>query len=194
MHNSAFGFEAGAQMNIKLFSKLKFTTGLHLTYSGYKIISNEVHPAFATLILKNSKTGVDYSNSYITHYGDGTGQAIVELRNYNWQLSIPLGLQYQVYGNNKIQFNVSSNIEPSLVLKSNAYILSSDGNNYVNDPSLLRKWNASSNFGAFVSFKSSKFKWQIGPNVRYQWLSTYQKDYTIKEHLVDYGVRIAISK
>ncbi len=94
----------------------------------------------------------------------------------------------------KLQFNLAANLEPSLVLKSNAYILSSDGNNYVNDPSLLRKFNLSSNFGAFVTFSSAKFKWQIGPNIRYQWLSTYLSDYTVKEHLIDYGIRIGISK
>jgi hypothetical protein len=194
LHNSALGFEAGAQMNYKLVKKLELTTGLDLTYSGYKIISNEVHPTFATLVLKDPSTGMLTVQNYITHYGDGTGQTAVTLRNYSWQASIPVGLQYEFMGNDKLQFNASANIEPSFVLKSNAYMLSSDGNNYVNDPSLLRKWNASSNFGVFVTFSSSKFKWQIGPNIRYQWLSTYQKEYTVKEHLIDYGIRIGISK
>ena len=135
-----------------------------------------------------------YSRSFITHYGDGTGQASVTIRNYSWQASIPVGLQYQFLGNNNVQFNIAGNFEPSLILKSQAYILSSDGKNYVNDPALMRKWNVSSNFGAFVGFSSRKFKWQVGPNVRYQWLSTYIKDYTIKEHLIDYGIRIGISK
>jgi hypothetical protein len=194
LHHSALGLEAGAQMNYSLTKKLQFTTGVHLTYSGYHITSNEVHPTFATLVLRDPATGMTYSRSFITHYGDGTGQSVVTIHNYNWQASIPFGLQYEFFGNNKVQVNVGANLEPSLVLKSNAYILSSDGNNYVNDPSLLRKWNFNSNFGAFVTFRSSKFKWQIGPNIRYQWLSTYQKDYTVKEHLIDYGIRIGISK
>lgn len=194
LHNSALGLEAGAQMNYTLNKKLQFTAGTHLTYSGYNIISNEVHPTFAALMLRDPATGRTYSSSFITHYGDGTGQSVTTIRNYNWQASIPFGLQYEFSGNNKVQFNVGANLEPSLVLKSNAYILSSDGNNYVNDPALLRKLNISSNFGAFVTFSSGKFKWQIGPNIRYQWLSTYQKDYTVKEHLIDYGIRIGISK
>jgi hypothetical protein len=194
LHNSALGLEAGAQMNYRIAKKLQFTAGAHLTYSGYNILSNEVHPTFATLVLRDRATGAAYSRSFITHYGDGTGQAVVTIRNYNWQASIPFGLQYQIGGNTKVQFNAGGNLEPSLVLKSNAYILSSDGNNYINDPSLLRKWNISSNFGAFVSFRSSKLKWQVGPSVRYQWLSTYKKEYTIKEHLIDYGIRIGISK
>jgi hypothetical protein len=181
-------------MNYSLTKKIKFTAGVQLTYSGYHIISNEVHPFSAILLLRDPGTGMTYSRSFMTPYGDGTGQSVVILHNYSWQASIPFGLQYQFSGNNKVQFNVGADLEPSLVLKSNAYILSSDGTHYINDPSILRKWNVSSNFGAFVTFSSLKFKWQIGPNVRYQWLSTYQKDYTVKEHLIDYGIRIGISK
>jgi hypothetical protein len=181
-------------MNYTLAKKIKFTIGAHLTYSGYNIISNEVHPIPAVLVLRDPATATTYLKNYETHYGDGTGQSIVTIRNYNWQASIPFGLQYEFSGNEKVQFNVAGDLEPSVVLKSNAYILSSGGNTYINDPSLLRKLNISSNFGAFVTFRSSKFKWQIGPNVRYQWLSTYQKDYTLKEHLIDYGIRIGISR
>lgn len=194
LHNSRLGLQAGAQMNYTITKNLLLTTGAQISYSGYNIISNEVHPTFATLVLRDYTRGINYEQTYITHFGDGTGQTPVTLRNYNWQASIPVGLQYELYGNNKIQFNAAANIEPSLVLKSNAYILSSDGNNYVNDPALLRTWNVSSNFGAFITFSSAKFKWQVGPNLRYQWLSTYKRDYTIKEHLIDYGIRIGISK
>ena len=193
LHNSAFGFEAGILMNYSLIKNLSFTSGWHLTYSGYNIISNEVHPTFANLFLKDASTGNIYSKSYITHYGDGTGQSEVSIRNYSMQASIPIGLQYTLLGSDKVQLNAAADFEPSMVIKSNAYILSSDGKNYVNDPELLRKLNMSSNFGLFVSFVSSKFKWQIGPDLRYQWLSTYNKDYPIQEHLINYGIRVGIS-
>lgn len=193
LHNPAPGFETGIQMNYTFANKLSFTSGMHITYSGYNITSNEVHPTFANLFLKEPETGSTYSKSYITHYGDGTGQTPVTIRNYSLQASLPIGLQYEFSGNDKIQFNASADFEPSMIIKSNAYLLSSDGNNYVNDPDLLRKINMSSNFGVFATFLSSKFRWQIGPNVRYQWLSTYKKDYPIQEHLIDYGIRFGIS-
>ena len=193
LHNSALGFEAGIQVNNSLTGKLWITSGIHVTYSGYNITSNEVHPTFANLFLKDPSTGDVYSKSYITHYGNGTGQTVVSVRNYSLQGSLPVGLQYEFAGSDKIKFNIYANFQPSLVIKSNAYILSSDGNNYINDPDLLRKFNMNSNFGAFITFNSAKFKWQIGPNVRYQWLSTYKKDYPIQEHLIDYGIRIGIS-
>ncbi len=194
LHNPAFGLDAGLQMNRKLSNKTKFTAGFELTYSGYRITSNEVHPTFATLTLKDHKTDYDYSKSYVTHYGNGNGEAIVSLRNFSWQVSLPVGFQYVMFGNDKIQFNTNANIEPSFVLKSNSFLLSSEGDNYVNDPTLIRKFNASSNIGVSISFSLGKLKWQVGPNMRYQWFSTYKSDYTIKEHLVDYGLRIAITK
>ena len=54
LHNAALGFEVGAQMNYGLVKKLEFTAGLHVTYSGYNIISNEVHPIFRNLIFERS--------------------------------------------------------------------------------------------------------------------------------------------
>lgn len=194
LNKSAFGFEVATEMTYSIIKKLKFTTGLQLNYSGYKITSNEVHPTYSTLILRNPQSGILYAKNYLTHYGDGTGQASISIRNYSLQASVPIGLEYQFGGSNKIQFNAGANIAPSLALKSNAYLLSSDGNNYIKDPSLLRNWNMASNFYISMAFTSSKLRWQIGPDVRYQWLSTYKKDYTIQEHLIDYGIRIGISR
>ena len=194
MHNSAIGFEAGIQMNYLFAKKLQFTAGAHFTRSGYNVISNEVHPALTTLMLKDKATGDQYSRNFVTHYGDGHGQTTKTLRNYSYQVSLPVGVQYQLLGNDKIQFNLGLNVEPSAVLKSNSYILSSDGRNYVSVPDLYRKWNLNTNFTPFITFKSDKFKWNLGPVVRYQWLSSYTYDYTIKEHLINYGIRVGISK
>ncbi len=194
IHNPALGFEAGIQMNYLVAKKLQLTVGAHFTLSGYNIISNEVHPTLTSLLLKDKARGNIYSRDFVTHFGDGTGQSTIRLHNYSYQVSIPLGVQYELWENGKIQINLAANIDPSLVLKSNAYILSTDGRNYVNIPDLYRKLNLSSNFGPFITFKSSKFKWNIGPTIRYQWLSSYLGDYTIKEHLIDYGIRVGISK
>ncbi len=194
IRNAAFGFEAGVQMNYSFAPKLQLTTGAHITRSGYNIVSNLVHPTLATLTLKNPSNGDVYSRSFVTHYGDGTGISTVTLRNYSYQASIPVGVQYLMWDMGKFQVNLAGSFEPSLIFKADAYILAADGKNYVNVPDLLRKWNFSSNFAPFISFKSNKLKWNIGPNIRYQWLSTYQNNYTVKEHLIDYGLRVGISK
>lgn len=193
IYNARLGLETGTEMIYTFAKNWSFITGAHVSFSGYNIISDQVHPTFASLIFKN-ESGATYSKSYITHYGNGQGQNQISLKNYNLQLSAPVGLQYVLWGNKNVQINLASAIEPSFVLKSNAYLLSSDGRNYVNDPDLMRKINLSGNFGSYVTFSSNKLKWKVGPSVRYQVLSTYQNIYPVKEHLIDYGIRIGISK
>ncbi|MEO8109594.1 MAG: hypothetical protein ABI594_06180 [Ginsengibacter sp.] len=194
IHHPALGYEAGIQMNYLFAKKLQFTAGVQFTRSGYNITSSEVHPTLTSLLLKDKATGDQYSRNFVTHYGDGNGQSTTTLHNYSYQASIPVGVQYQLLGNDKVQFDLGINVEPSLTLKSNAYLLSSDGRNYVNVPDLYRKWNLNSSFTPFITFKSNKFKWNLGPVLRYQWLSSYLDDYTRKEHLFDYGLRLGISK
>jgi hypothetical protein len=194
IYNAKLGFETGAKMTYAISKKWKFITGANLNYSNYNIISNLLHPTFATLMLKNNTTGTTYSKSYITYYGNGQSLNQVALNNYNLQLSVPVGLQYQIWGNKNVQINLASAIEPSLVLKSNAYIISSDRRYYIKDPTLMRKMNLRGNFSPFVTFSSKKVKWHIGPEINYQLLSTYKNSYPIKEHLIDYGIRIGISK
>lgn len=193
IYNARLGFETGTEMAFNFKGKWYITAGASISYSGYNIISDPAHPAFAHLLLKD-RSGSIYLRDYITHFGNGQSQAQTTLNNFNLQASIPVGLQYQIWGNKTVQINLASTIAPSFVINSNAYILSSDGKNYVNDPDLMRKINIAGNFGSFITFKSKNIKWHIGPDVRYQILSTYQNIYPVREHLLDYGIRIGISK
>ena len=194
IYHGKLGFETGAKMTYYLSKKLKFVTGLNLDYSDYSIISNLLHPTFATLIFKDKSSGLSYSKSYVTFYGNGQSLNQIALTNYNFQASVPIGLQYQLWGNKKTQISIASTIEPSLVLKSNSYIISADKRYYVDDPTLMRHLNLGGNFGTFVTFTAGKVKWEIGPDIHYQLLSTYKGYYPIKEHLLNYGIRIGISK
>ena len=192
--SAALGFEAGVQMRYALTNKVKITSGLHFTRSGYNITSNIVHPTLSNLALKNPETGKEYTRSFVTHYGDGTGSSTVLVNNYNYQASVPVGLQFTIFNNSNLQLNLAADLEPSYVVKGDAFVLSSDGRNYISVPDLLRKWNISSNFAPHISFKANKFNWNVGPNIRYQWLSTFQNSYTHKQHLINYGIRLGISK
>ncbi|MEO9211145.1 MAG: hypothetical protein ABI208_08600 [Ginsengibacter sp.] len=192
-YNADWGMDAGAQMNYRLSEKWNFITGANIRYSGYNIVSNLVHPTFTTLKLRDN-SGLDYSKTYITHYGNGITQNQISLLNYSLQASIPVGLQYNIWQNKNIQLNLASTIDVSTVLKSNAYIISSDDRFYVKDPLLSRRVNMGINFNPNIVISGQKVKWHVGPNIHYQLFSTYQDSYLIKEHLVDYGIRIGISK
>ena len=192
-YKAGLGLEAGAQMSYSLSKKWDFITGGNMHYSGYNVVSNLVHPTFTTLSFTDNK-GFDYSKTYITHYGNGMTQNQIDLLNYSLQASIPVGLQYHIWQNENVQVNLLSTVDVSAVLKSNAYIISTDGRYYVKDPSLSRPVNMGFNFNPNIVISGKKVKWYLGPNIRYQLLSRYKSNYMTKEHLIDYGIRIGISK
>ena len=194
IYSFRFGFEAGVEMSSTIWKKLQLTSGITFSNLGYHVISNQVHPTFAKLTLQEENSGIPYSQTYITHYGNGQSQNQVSLSNYNLRISIPIGLQQALFENNKIKINLATAIAPGYLVKSQAFLISSDGRYYVEDPSLLRKMNVNGKIGTFITFKSDKIKWQLGPTFSYQLLSSYEKKYPVKEHLLDYGIRIGISK
>jgi hypothetical protein len=48
-------------------------------------------------------------------------------------------------------------------------------------------------FETFVSYKSGNVRWQIGPQVRYQLRSSFDKRYPFKENLFDFGLKVGIT-
>jgi hypothetical protein len=152
-----------------------------------------VHPTYATLTLSDGN-GATYSKNYITHYGNGQAAGRVSLVNYNIQASIPLGVKFNIWGNEKIKIDFASLIEPSVLLKNDAYMISSDGRYYVNDPLLVRRTNLDGHLGSYITIIGKKINWHLGPDFRYQLFSTYKSIYPSREHLIDYGIRIGISK
>jgi len=187
------GFKTGAEISYKISKSFRFITGANLSYSGYNNMSNLIHPTFASLKFIDKNSG-SYSKSYVTNYGNGQSQNRIPLTNYSFEVSVPVGMQYNIWRNEKLQIDAVSTIDPSIVLKKNAFIISSDGRYYINDPSLVRNVNLAGHFGSYITFSAKKIKWHIGPDIRYQLLSTYKSYYPAREHFIDYGIRIGISR
>ena len=191
------GLEAGTTVNYKVFKKLQLTTGIQFNYSRFNIIANNIHPTMASLLLNNENSSDPYSLTAISVYGNGTGNsqtAEVKLHNYSLQASLPIGLQYELFSNDKIKLHAIATFQPSLIIANQSYILSTDKRNYLTDKDLLRGWNMNTNLGTYITFNTNTLNWQIGPQIRYQILSTYISAYPGKEHLLDYGVRFGVSK
>ena len=193
-HKIKIGYEAGISMNTRLVNQLRFTSGVQLDYSGYHIKANSTHPTVATLYLNSEIPGLANTYSAMSRYSNGSGNDQVTLKNYNFQISSPIGLQYLSKRDDNIEFVTEATLQPSYTFASNAYMLSSDAKNYVTNPDIYRKVNMSTSLSTSVAFKSSAFKWQIGPQFRYQLLSSYLNNYPVKEHLINYGIRLGISK
>ena len=194
IHKPRIGYEAGTEMSFKIFKKLSFTTGLQVDFSGYKIRANNAHPTMATLTLNGEAAGQYSTYSSISQYSNTRASEFTRLKNYSLQASIPIGLQYVIAQNENIKISVAATLQPTFIIADRAYLLSSDKKNYLLAPELQRNWNLNTGFSTFVSFSSNLFNWQIGPQVRYQLLSTYSNRLQSNEHLVNYGIRIGISK
>ena len=70
---------------------------------------------------------------------------------------------------------------------------SADADNYISETPLLRKWNMNAAVETFVTFKpSSGVTLSVGPQLRYQLLSTYKKEYNYTEKLYNIGVKIGL--
>ncbi|MEO6682085.1 MAG: hypothetical protein ABIN48_04605 [Ginsengibacter sp.] len=192
-YNARLGLNVGTEMNFEIADGWEIVSGAQLSYSGYNIMAHKVHPTFSYLYIRDASKEM-IPKKYITFYGSGLGLDEAVLHNNSIQLAIPVGIKHSVYKNNKVEIKIGTTIQPSLILKSQSYILSADGRNYVTDPELMRTANVSGEFNSSISFQGDKIKWHVGPTIRYQALSSYKDNYPVKEHLVDYGIRIGISK
>jgi hypothetical protein len=60
-------------------------------------------------------------------------------------------------------------------------------------PGLVRHWNLNTSLETYVGYSTGHINWQVGPQVRYQLLSSYLKKYPVKENLFDFGLRVGMS-
>ena len=193
-HKPALGFELGSFVVYAVNQNLALKGGLQFNYSRYEIQAYSSATERATISL-NSINGLSNSSiSNLTQLRNFGGYAVQELQNQYFQVSVPMGIELTLLGSNKLQLGVAGTVQPTYLLNRNNYLISSDYKNYTKEPSLLRKWNVHTSAEAFVSYKTAGLKWQVGPQVRYQLFSSYTDKYPIKEYLIEYGVKIGVTK
>ena len=109
-------------------------------------------------------------------------------------MSVPVGLSVKLAGNNKLEWFVGGSVQPTYVMGGKSYLISSDYQNYVQESSMMRKWNLNTSVETYLNYKMGGYTLQVGPQFRYQVLSTYNKKYTIKENLNNTGLKLGIVK
>lgn len=187
------GVTLGVNTYYPLSRRISLVGGTHFVYTGYNIYSEELRPNTTSLTLVD-RNGRMFSKNYISYYGNDKYSSNANIINYNWELSVPVGMEWDVLPLRNVKISLVSTIEPFVVLGSKAYMLAGDASRYVTDPDLVRKFNLSGNLGSMVSFSGNTVNWKIGPNFRYQILSTYNNVYPVKEHFMSYGIHVGVSK
>jgi len=192
-HKPAIGAEVGASLIYKLSDNFTLKGGVQLNYSRYQLSAYNTKPEIATLALHNNWGGTDSVN-FVSTLKNYEGYGSSWLNNEYLQISLPIGFEWSVVGNSTLKWNVAASAQPVYNFANNTYLLSTDFKYYVQDPSLIRKWNINAGIETYVSYDMGSFKWQVGPQLRYQLMSSYKNAYPIKEYMVDFGFKIGVTK
>lgn len=184
----ALNLEAGAVYQYQLSKNIRLKTGLQANYTNYISKATELlHPTQTSL----AATGIQNttrSSLYSTEDG-GTN-----LNKTTWQVVVPIGLDIKVAGNEKLKWYIGATAQPTYILSGSAFVLSSDAKNYITENSLLRRWNLNTAIETFVSFKpSAGITLNVGPQFRYQVLSSFKKTYNYNEKLYNVGVKVGLT-
>ncbi len=185
-HKPHWGFQLGLRGALPLSSWLSITSGVQLGVSKYDIRAYQHSPEIATISL------IDRNVSTISSYRNTGGYKENWLRNFYFTAAIPVGIDMKLSDGSRNYFGVAGTVQPSFVIDNRAYLISSDYKNYAEMPSLTRRFNLNTSFEIYTAFTTGKMKWRAGPQVRYQTMSSFLKNYPIKEHLFDFGLKMGI--
>lgn len=191
-HKPAVGLELGFAVLYNMTSRFKFKTGIQFNVRQYYIETFQAVADMTTISLVNNH-GIENMN-VLSLYNNNTGYRNAELDNKMYQVSIPIGFQYDVIKSKNIGVTAEASIQPTFTLNKSLYLLSTDYKHYADGNSLMRKWNINSSFGINLTYKTGVYQWFLGPQARFQHLPTYSNKYPITEYLMDYGIRLGFIK
>jgi len=188
----AIGFEVGGSILYRVTRNLSLKGGLQFNFNRYPM---KAYVASSQTPM-NSTYGyvLDSLRSATAQGGAPSGKTAETIDNDYFQLSAPVGFELRVLGNERLQFNIGATVQPSYLLNTNSYMLSADYHDYDKSPSKFRRWNVSGGVEAFLTYRTGDIRWQVGPEFRYQLLSSYISQYPITENLKGYGLKIGITK
>lgn len=189
----SFGLEIGTGIIYPIFKGVKVRTGLQLNFTRYNTDAFEnSHPVATTITLKDNDQF--YQSARTSPFSNNGGITPVKLHHDTYQVSIPMGADFKILGNDNVQWNVGASIQPTYVFGGESYLISSDKRNFIKESSLINRWNVNAGFETFVSFKVDGFTLQLGPQFRKQLFTTNSSQYTIQEKLTNYGIKFGITK
>ncbi len=191
-HTPALGIEIGAGVLYNLTRNFKIKTGLQFNIRQYNIDATQTYGMATIAFVQNNHLD---SVSLFSMFGNSgaNGYYSTTIDNKLYQISIPIGFQWDFLQGKKLGLSASASIQPTFTLNKNVYMISTDYKYYANGAPFFRKWNFNSSIDLNVTYKTGNVKWYVGPQIRYQHLPTYNDVYPIKEYRLDYGIKVGIT-
>jgi hypothetical protein len=189
-HKPDLGFELGLGAKYALGKRVFLKTGLQFNVNKYDIRAFSYTGEQAVIAIEgNNQQPV----TRFTYYRNSDGYRPNWLTNVYFSVSIPVGTEIKLLNKKNFDLGIGVTAQPTYMLSKNAYLISTDFKNYVEVPDLIRRWNINTGGELFVGIKSGRTRWQVGPQVRYQVLSSFKDKYPVRENLFNYGLKAAIS-
>jgi len=193
-HTPSIGAEVGFALGYQLNNRFTVKSGLQFNVRQYNIAA---YPAAWPPASDDMQPGNETIDALATsaNYTQANSSPIV-LRNRYYEIAAPIGMDYKVFAgtNGTVTINVAATVQPTYTFDKEPFVITTDYKNYADGSLLMRNWNINSSVEAYISYKLGAFRWQIGPQFRYQHLPTYGGGYPIREHLLDYGVKLGFTK
>jgi len=194
VHKPDFGFQLGVSAGYPIAKNLTITGGLQFNINRYDIKAFVYNGEQATINLSAGADGSSNSVTAWTYYRNYSGYKSDWLNNFYFSVSAPIGAELKLFGKKKTYLGVAGTVQPTYIISDRAYLISTDYKNYAEVPWLIRRLNVNTSFETFVSYTNKRnTRWQIGPQVRYQVLSSFQSKYPVKENLFDFGVKLGVT-
>jgi hypothetical protein len=190
-HKPDMGLQIGLSGRYPIAKNLKIRGGFQFNINRYDIKAYTFNGEMATIDL-NGGSGNSTISTW-TNYRNFNGYKSDWLKNFYFSISAPIGAELTLFGNSKTNVGIAGTLQPTYILSDKAYLISTDYKNYAEVPRLIRHVNLNTSFETFVNYTSGKTNWQIGPQVRYQVLSSFQNKYPVKENLFDFGVKVGVT-
>lgn len=194
-HTPSGGAEVGFALGYQLNNRFTVKTGLQFNVRQYNIEAYQAALPPAPEVQEGGNNAITDALATSAHYTQSNSDPIV-LRNRYYEAAAPIGLDYKLYAGSTgaVTINVAATVQPTYTFDKEPFVITTDYKNYADGSSLMRNWNINSSLEAYISYKLGAFRWQLGPQFRYQHLPTYGGGYPIREHLLDYGIKLGFTK
>ncbi len=189
------GYEAGATLGYKLNNNFTLRAGLQFNEGKYNIDGSIPSTAVQTTTPPPVTNGNGAANSVdVSAQTAANNQPSVVFVNRYYLLSVPVSVDWKAWKRGKFSVGVAAGVAPSYTFSKIPFVVASNNKSADGSSDLMRKWNINSNLESYFAYTTGKFKWQIGPQVSYQLLSTLNSNYPVKEHLINYGIKIGVTR
>lgn len=188
----ALGYETGVGLGYKLNRKFSLTGGLQFNISQYKINAFLYKDEPTVLTLNEG----DYSSSVntVSSLRSISGNAPLTIKNRYYQISMPVGIEWQILGRGRLNWGMGASVQPTYTFDKQPLIISSNYKNYADGSAYVRNWNVNANVETFLGYTTGTYRWQLGPQLRYQMLPSLVNKYPNREYLFNYGLKVGVVK